>query len=180
MRKYVTLSREIEVTEIPAGSKGVLAQGTPLTIVQALGGSYTAMTMQGWMVRIEGTDADAIGEEAQSQAPAPEAQGHKSLRDLAWEQLRTCYDPEIPVNIVDLGLVYECELAPREQGGHKATVRFTLTAPGCGMGDFLKQDVVSKLQGVPGIEEVDAQVVFDPVWNQAMMSEAAKLQLNMM
>lgn len=180
MRKYVTLSREIEVTEIPAGTKGVLPQGSPLTIVQALGGSYTAMTMQGWMVRIEGADADAIGEESQSQAPTPEPHGDKSLRDLAWDQLRTCYDPEIPVNIVDLGLVYECELTPREQGGHKATVRFTLTAPGCGMGDFLKQDVVSKLQGVPGIEEVDAQVVFEPVWNQAMMSEAAKLQLGMM
>jgi len=86
MRKYVTLSRQIEVTEIPAGTKGVIEQGTPLTIVQALGGSYTAMTMQGWMVRIEGADADAIGEEAPSQAPAPELQGQKSLRDLAWAQ----------------------------------------------------------------------------------------------
>ena len=180
MRKYATLSREIEVSEIPAGTKGTLPSGTAITIVQALGGSFTAMTMQGYMVRIEGKDADAIGEEPPPALPATEGASSKSTLDLAWDQLRTCFDPEIPVNIVDLGLVYECALAPREEGDQKATVRFTLTAPGCGMGDFLRQDVIGKLMAVPGIGQVDAEVVFDPQWNQSMMSDAARLQLGMM
>jgi probable FeS assembly SUF system protein SufT len=179
MRKYATLSRDIEVSEIPSGAKGPLAAGTPLTVIQALGGSFTAMTMMGQMVRIEGKDADSIGEEPPPPAPALEA-GDRSPRDMAWDQLRTCYDPEIPVNIVDLGLVYQCDLEPIADGAQKAVVRFTLTAPGCGMGDFLRHDVVSKLLGVPGIKEVDAQVVFEPQWNQSMMSDAARLQLGLM
>jgi probable FeS assembly SUF system protein SufT len=180
MQKYVTLSRDVEVSEIPAGTKGSIPAGTPLTLVQALGGSFTAMTMQGYMVRIEGKDADAIGEEPPPPPPVAETLADRSTLDLAWDQLRTCYDPEIPVNIVDLGLVYECALAPAEDGASKATVRFTLTAPGCGMGDFLRQDVVAKLLAVPGIKEVDAQIVFDPQWSQSMMSDAARLQLGMM
>jgi probable FeS assembly SUF system protein SufT len=180
MRKYVTLSRDIEVSEIPAGTRGTMPAGTALTIVQGLGGSYTAMTMQGYMVRIEGKDADAIGEEPPPPPPSPEEAAKKSTLDLAWDQLRTCYDPEIPVNIVDLGLVYECAVTPPENGASKATVRFTLTAPGCGMGDFLRQDVIAKLLAVPGIKDVDAEVVFDPPWNQSMMSDAARLQLGMM
>jgi probable FeS assembly SUF system protein SufT len=180
MQKYVTLSRDVEVSEIPAGTKGSIPAGTPLTLVQALGGSFTAMTMQGYMVRIEGKDADAIGEEPPPPPPVAETLADRSTLDLAWNQLRTCYDPEIPVNIVDLGLVYECALTPAEDGASKATVRFTLTAPGCGMGDFLRQDVVAKLLAVPGIKEVDAQIVFDPQWSQSMMSDAARLQLGMM
>jgi probable FeS assembly SUF system protein SufT len=180
MRKYATLSRDIEVSEIPAGTRSSLTAGTPITVVQALGGSFTAMTMQGYMVRIEGKDADAIGEEPPQPPPSAGNAKDKSTLDLAWDQLRTCFDPEIPVNIVDLGLVYECALSPREEGGQKATVRFTLTAPGCGMGDFLRHDVIGKLMAVPGIEQVDAEVVFDPQWNQSMMSDAARLQLGMM
>jgi probable FeS assembly SUF system protein SufT len=180
MRKYATLTRDIEVSEIPAGTRASIPSGTPITIVQALGGSFTAMTMQGYMVRIEGKDADAIGEEPPPAAPAAENAAGQSTLDLAWAQLRTCFDPEIPVNIVDLGLVYECALSPRDEGGEKATVRFTLTAPGCGMGDFLRQDVIGKLMSVPGIDQVDAEVVFDPQWNQSMMSDAARLQLGMM
>ena len=180
MRKYATLSRDIEVTEIPSGTHGQISAGTPITILQSLGGSFTAMTMMGFMVRIEGKDADAIGEEPPPLPKAADAAG-KSTLDLAWDQLKTCYDPEIPVNIVDLGLVYKCELAPSgDGGGQKATVEFTLTAPGCGMGDFLRQDVIQKLLSVPGIQEVDAQVVFDPQWNHSMMSDAARLQLGMM
>jgi metal-sulfur cluster biosynthetic enzyme len=99
---------------------------------------------------------------------------------MVWRQLRTCYDPEIPVNIVDLGLVYSCELAPLPEGGQRVSVRFTLTAPGCGMGDYLKGDIETKLQQVPGIKEVDAQIAFDPPWDQTRMSEAAKLQLGLM
>ena len=180
MRKYATLSRDIEVSEIPSGNMGQITAGTPITILQSLGGSFTAMTMMGYMVRIEGKDADAIGEEPPP-APSTVDTAGKSTADLAWDQLRTCYDPEIPVNIVDLGLVYQCELTPLDgDGGQKASVQFTLTAPGCGMGDFLRQDVIQKLLTVPGIKEVDAQVVFDPQWDQSMMSDAARLQLGMM
>jgi probable FeS assembly SUF system protein SufT len=178
-RKYATLSRDIEVSEIPSGNRGQLTAGTSLTILQSLGGSFTAMTMMGYMVRIEGKDADAIGEEPPAVPAAADTAG-KSTIDLAWDQLRTCFDPEIPVNIVDLGLVYKCDLTPLGDDGQKATVEFTLTAPGCGMGDFLRQDVVQKLLSVPGIRDVDAQVVFDPQWNQSMMSDAARLQLGMM
>jgi probable FeS assembly SUF system protein SufT len=100
--------------------------------------------------------------------------------DLAWDQLKTCYDPEIPVNIVDLGLVYKCEADPLAEGGEKVTVHFTLTAPGCGMGDYLKQDVQRKIEELPGVKETDVQVVFDPPWEQSMMTEAARLQLGLM
>jgi probable FeS assembly SUF system protein SufT len=131
------------------------------------------------MVRIEGQDADAIGEEVTAAPSAAENAG-KSLQDLAWDQLKTCYDPEIPVNIVDLGLVYKCEVAPLAEGGDKVTVHFTLTAPGCGMGDYLKQDVARKIEALPGVKETDVQVVFEPAWEQSMMSEAARLQLGLM
>jgi probable FeS assembly SUF system protein SufT len=104
----------------------------------------------------------------------------KTTEELCWDQLRTCYDPEIPVNIVDLGLVYKCELSPLPDGGQKVEVRFTLTAPGCGMGDTLKEDIKGKLLQVPDVKEADVQVVFDPQWSMNMMSDAAKLQLGMM
>ena len=178
MRKYVTLARDVEVSEIPAGTRVTVPAGTPLTVVQALGGSYTAMTMQGYMVRIEGKDADAIGEEPLAQDAGADA--GKSPEELCWDQLRTCYDPEIPVNIVDLGLVYKCETTPLPDGGSKVEVRFTLTAPGCGMGDVLREDIKGKLLALPGIRDADVQVLFDPPWNMSMMSDAAKLQLGML
>jgi probable FeS assembly SUF system protein SufT len=179
-REAVTLSRDVEAAAIPYGDKIPLAAGTTVYITQALGGSYTVMTDRGYMVRIEGKDADAIGQPVVA-APSPDAvAGDRPLQDLAWDQLKTCYDPEIPVNIVDLGLVYRCEVAPRPEGGDKVTVHFTLTAPGCGMGDYLKQDVEHKIKGLPGVQETDVQVVFDPPWEQSMMSEAARLQLGLM
>jgi probable FeS assembly SUF system protein SufT len=178
MQKEVTTTREFEATEIPSGMKIKIPEGTPLAITQSLGGSYTVMTPYGYMARVDGKDADAIGEETVSQDET--AAAGKSPGELAWDQLRTCYDPEIPVNIVDLGLVYKCEVLPRAEGGSRAEVRFTLTAPGCGMGDVLKDDIRAKLLTVPGIEDADVQVLFDPPWNMSMMSDAAKLQLGMM
>jgi probable FeS assembly SUF system protein SufT len=178
-REARTLSRDVEVAAIPYGDRIPLKAGSTVYVTQSLGGSYTAMTDMGYMIRIEGKDADAIGEEV-PQAASAEEQAGKSVEDLAWDQLRTCYDPEIPVNIVDLGLVYACEVTPRPEGGHKATVRFTLTAPGCGMGDYLKRDMETKLLGVPGIGEADVQVVLEPPWDQSRMSDAARLQLGMM
>ena len=179
MREPRVLSRDVEAAAIPYGDKIPLTAGTTVFITQALGGSFTVMTERGYMVRIEGQDADAIGEVATS-APSTEETAGKSLQDQAWDQLKTCYDPEIPVNIVDLGLVYKCEVEPLAEGGDKVTVHFTLTAPGCGMGDYLKQDVERKIEALPGVKETDVQVVFAPPWEQSMMSEAARLQLGLM
>jgi probable FeS assembly SUF system protein SufT len=178
MQKEVTTTREIEAKEIPSGMRITIPEGTPLTLTQSLGGSFTVVTPYGYMARIEGKDADAIGEEPIA-ADADAAAG-RSVEEFCWDQLKTCYDPEIPVNIVDLGLVYKCEVTDRPEGGKKAEVRFTLTAPGCGMGDVLREDIRGKLLTVPGVSEADVQVLFDPPWNMGMMSEAAKLQLGML
>jgi probable FeS assembly SUF system protein SufT len=176
--KEVTTTREIEATEIPSGTKIRIPEGTPLALTQSLGGSYTVITPYGYMARIDGKDGDAIGEEAV--AADASAKADKSVEELCWDQLKTCYDPEIPVNIVDLGLVYKCEASPLPDGRNKVDVAFTLTAPGCGMGDVLREDIQSKLLSVPGVKEADVQVLFDPPWNMSMMSDAAKLQLGML
>jgi probable FeS assembly SUF system protein SufT len=178
MQKEVTTTREIEAREVPSGTKLMIPEGTPLAITQSLGGSYTVMTPYGSMARVDGKDADAIGQEAAAEQEA--AAGDKTTEELAWDQLRTCYDPEIPVNIVDLGLVYQCGATPLPDGGSKVEVRFTLTAPGCGMGDVLREDIKGKLLSLPDVKEADVQVLFDPPWNMSMMSEAAKLQLGLM
>ncbi len=178
MREARTLSREIQVTAIPYGERILLPAGVTVFVTQALGGSYTAMTDRGYMVRVESRDADAIGE-SPSAPPTPEAVAGRPVVDRCWDQLKTCYDPEIPVNIVDLGLVYSCEVTG-EEGQHKVSVRFTLTAPGCGMGDYLKYDIEEKLNSVPGVAETDVQIAFEPAWNQSMMTEAARLQLGLM
>lgn len=178
-REARTLSRDVEVAAIPYGDKITLTAGATVYVTQALGGSYTAMTDHGYMVRIEGKDGDAIGE-AVTAPPTEASLADKSLEQLAWDQLKTCFDPEIPVNIVDLGLVYKCEVAPLAGGGDRVTVHFTLTAPGCGMGDYLKRDVEQKMLTLPGVKETDVQVVLEPAWNQTMMSDAARLQLGLM
>ena len=178
MREARTLSRDVDVAAIPYGDVLTLAAGSNVYITQALGGSYTVMTDRGYMVRIDGKDADAIGE--QVTATPEEAAAGKTTEELAWEQLKMCYDPEIPVNIVDLGLVYKCEVTPLAEDGKKVEVRFTLTAPGCGMGDVLKEDIKGRLLTLPAVKEADVQVMFDPPWNMSMMSEAAKLQLGLM
>lgn len=177
MREARVLSRDIEVATIPYGERIPLTAGNVVYLTQSLGGSYTAVTDMGYMVRIEGKDADAIGE----QAPAsPEELSGKPLQEQVWDQLKTCYDPEIPVNIVDLGLVYECDVAARPEGGNKVAVKFTLTAPGCGMGDYLRRDIETKVKALPGVDEADVEVVLEPAWDQSRMSEAARLQLGLM
>ena len=179
IRESRTLERDLEVTAIPYGEKVPLKKGSTLFVMQALGGSFTAMSDQGYMVRIEGKDADAIGETVQA-GPTVEELRSKPLSELVWDQLRTCYDPEIPVNIVDLGLVYSSEVTPLDTGGNKVSVRFSLTAPGCGMGDVLKRDSEQKVAALPGVSEADVQSAFDPPWDQSRMSEAARLQLGLM
>jgi probable FeS assembly SUF system protein SufT len=182
-QKQVTTTRDIEATEIPSGISIPIAAGTTLSIVQSLGGSFTVLTPYGYMARVDGKDGDAIGEAAAEAKPA--GGENKAIDELCWEELKTCYDPEIPVNIVDLGLVYKCDVTPLPGGdaggsANKVEVRFTLTAPGCGMGDVLRDDIRKKLLAVPGITEADVQVLFDPPWNLGMMSDAAKLQLGML
>ncbi len=178
MKKEATVSRDVPAREIPSGTPITLRAGDPVIITQSLGGSYTVVTPVGFLARIDGKDADAIGE-AVATADAAATEG-KTTEELAWDQLRTCYDPEIPVNIVDLGLVYALGLTPLEAGGNKIDVKFTLTAPGCGMGDVLREDIKGKLLTIPGVTDADVQVVFDPPWSLQMMSDAAKLQLGMM
>jgi probable FeS assembly SUF system protein SufT len=179
MREETVLSRDVEGTAIPYGDKIPLTAGSPVIISQALGGSYTVVTMQGYMVRIDGRDADAIGKEVVA-PPSVEEQAGRLLVDLVWDQLRTCYDPEIPVNIVELGLVHSAETVPLPEGGQKVSVRFTLTAPGCGMGDVLRQDIERKVLELPDVKEADVQVQLDPPWDQTRMSDGARLQLGLM
>lgn len=175
----ITLSRDCEVIEIPDGNKVTLPAGTEVMITQALGGTYTLRTDRGYLVRIAAQDTDAIGVEnvATSQPEAAPVVDGTELEKLVWEQLKTVYDPEIPVNVVDLGLVYLCQATPLPDGGHNVKVRMTLTAPGCGMGDVLKSDAQSKISRVPGVSEVEVEIVLDPPWDQSMMSEEAKFEL---
>jgi probable FeS assembly SUF system protein SufT len=178
-QKETTTTRDIEASEIPAGTKFTIPAGTRLQITQSLGGSYTVMVPMGYLARIDGKDADAIGEEVASKAVGDTGPA-KPVEELCWDQLRTCYDPEIPVNIVDLGLVYGSEVTELPAGGNKVSVRFSLTAPGCGMGDVLKADIQGKMASLPGVTETDVDVALDPPWDQSRMSDAARLQLGLM
>lgn len=176
------LSRDCEAVLIPSGEKVALPAGSQVWVTQSLGGSYTVMTDHGQMARIAGRDADALGMKSAAgsqRETAADGSGAGNVEKLVWDRLKTCFDPEIPVNIVDLGLIYSCRVAPLAAGENKVEVRFTLTAPGCGMGEVLKADIRNKLLGVPGVKEVDVQLVWEPPWNQSMMSGAAKVQLGM-
>lgn len=174
----ISLRRNCFAIMIPSGERIGLSTGETVWLTQALGGSYTVMTERGYTARIDGSDGDALGLPApQSQDSPGRADGAASLRDLVWQELRSCFDPEIPVNIVDLGLIYACDVQSLSSGGNRAVVRFTLTAQGCGMGQFLKRDIEKKIQSVPGIEEIDVELVWDPPWNQSMISVSAKQQL---
>lgn len=174
-----TLRRDVDAVIIPAGEKITLHEGTDGYITQALGGSFT-IYVDGNLFRIAGPDADAIGKEPVLPPEVPEHATDEDIEKLVWEQLRTCYDPEIPINIVDLGLIYRCELIHDESGKRVAHVDMTLTAPGCGMGEILVQDVQTKLELIDTIDEVRVELVFDPPWNHTMMSDEARLQTGMM
>ena len=182
MREEVTFSRIAEGIMIPSGERVLIPNGSHATITQSLGGSYTLITDRGLMVRVSGKEVEAIGKTPQNAPEAVQAEEvtPEKLERLVWDQLKTCYDPEIPVNIVDLGLVYLCEVQPAEGGGQDVKIKMTLTAPGCGMGPVLAHDVKQKIESLPGVKSADIEVVFDPVWDRSMMSDAAKLQLGMM
>lgn len=174
-----TLFRDVTATQIPSGDKLLLTKGESVFIHQVLGGSYTVQTSTG-LYRIDGKDADALGEtvvehkiEASTLAdgaPNPEA---------VWDQLRRVFDPEIPVNIVDLGLVYSMDIQKVDTGGHKVVVDMTLTAPGCGMGPAIAADAKDKILLVPGVNDADVRITWEPPWNQSMISEEGKMKLGL-
>jgi probable FeS assembly SUF system protein SufT len=174
----VVIHRDVEAVMVPSGQSITLKMGLAGYITQALGGSFT-LYVEGNLYRIPGDQADAIGKEVVLPPTLPPDATEEDVRELAWEQMRSCYDPEIPINIVDLGLVYECKVAANEDHTRNLSVSMTLTAPGCGMGDVLVQDVKEKLAAIPTVRAVDVQLTFDPPWTQSMMSEAARLQTGM-
>ncbi len=180
-REMVTLVRDCPAILIPAGDHITLKKGQEVMITQELGGSYTVIIL-GNMALIDGQDADAIGKTvaANTQNGEPQTAPSEGPIDeaLIWDLLKTCYDPEIPVNIVDLGLVYDLSVTPMANGaGNRVEIKMTLTAPGCGMGATIAEDVKQKALSVPGVAEASVELVWEPMWNQSMMSEAAQLQL---
>jgi probable FeS assembly SUF system protein SufT len=174
----VRLERDCDAVLVPQGDEVNLPAGSVGYITQALGGSFTVF-VEGNLFRIAGRDADAIGKEPPEALELEEGADDGAVERLVWHQLRTCFDPEIPINIVDLGLVYEANVTHRDDGQRLVEVRMTLTAPGCGMGEILVDDVRSKLEMIPTVVEADVELVFDPPWTRHMMSEAARLETGM-
>jgi probable FeS assembly SUF system protein SufT len=172
---FITLTRDCVATQIPSGVPHPLSRGGQVRLMQSLGGSYTVMTDQGYMVRLDPKDADALGLSAAASAEAAPAEFSEKL---VWDLLRTVYDPEIPVNVVDLGLIYECKIVPVE-GGNRIDIKMTMTAPGCGMADVLKNDIQRRVGALPTVQGLNVEVVFDPPWHPGRMTEAARLQLGL-
>ena len=178
-RENITLTRNVDVITIPDGHIGKLNAGDIVTLHQALGDNFTVITPYGHMVRIAGNDADALGREAHHSAELVSDNSEAAVKENCWAVMRTVYDPEIPVNIVDLGLVYHCQVKATEHDQHEVHVMMTLTAPGCGVGPVIQSDVERSIRALPGVSAVDVEVVLDPPWSREMMSEVAKLQLGL-
>ncbi len=178
----IEISRDCAAIQIPDGIAITLKAGTPAVITQSLGDTYTVQTPTlGGLYRISGKDADAIGKAVAKPGGGADIDPSKPVdEELVWNQLRNVYDPEIPVNIVELGLIYSLDIQHVEEGGSTVAIQMTLTAPGCGMGDVIAADARLRIESVPGINEATVEVVFDPPWNQEMMSEAAKLELGLL
>ncbi len=172
------VNREVPAVIVPAGVEVKLKPGQAGYITQALGGSFTVY-IEGNLFRIAGENADAIGKEAAKAPELPPNATEEDVKQLAWDQMRTCFDPEIPINIVDLGLVYDCHVTANDDGTRAVDITMTLTAPGCGMGEVLVEDVKDKVQRIPTVSSAKVELTFDPPWNQSMMSEAARLQTGM-
>jgi probable FeS assembly SUF system protein SufT len=172
------IQREVDLIQIPDGHPITVPAGTPAVITQSLGDTYTLqLPTLGGLYRLQGKDADAIGRAvtpAAADTPAPRGPLDEKL---VWDSLRNVYDPEIPVNIVELGLVYDLKVTHLDDGGNRVDVKMTLTAPGCGMGPVIASDAKSRIEAVPGVTQADVEIVFDPPWNQAMMTDAARLEL---
>lgn len=179
MSKERTLSRDVEAVQIPSGDRIVLAAGSKVFITQTLGGSFTIMTDTG-LARVDGKYGDALGEKVADHAVSGSALPNGAPDPEAiWDQLKRVYDPEIPVNIVDLGLVYSMDVEAKDDQSFKVNVAMTLTAPGCGMGPAIAEDAKSKILLVPGVSEADVRITWDPPWNQQMISEEGKMKLGL-
>lgn len=178
-KEIIVLSRDCTALLVPSGARIMLHAGTEVTITQSLGSSYT-VAVYGNLTRIDGKDADALGKTPINPLDALPADA--SIEDQVWLQLKSVYDPEIPVNIVDLGLVYHCEIQPdlKDNTGYHVTIEMTLTAPGCGMGPVIAHDAKQKILSIPSIKTAEIEIVFDPPWDQSKMSDVAKLELGML
>jgi probable FeS assembly SUF system protein SufT len=178
-KEEIRLSKDVEANLVPSGDKIKLKKGELVRITQALGGSYTVV-FQGNMAQIDSSNADALGFKKEKIIPSqvnPEQPFHEQL---VWDQMKTCYDPEIPVNIVDLGLIYDCKVWELENENYRVNIKMTLTAPGCGMGPVIADDVKRKVEAIPSVDIADVELVWEPQWNMDMVSESAKLQLGML
>jgi probable FeS assembly SUF system protein SufT len=177
-REIIILSRDVNIVMIPDGNHDTLSKGEEVTIHQSLGDNYTVVTQHGHMVRISGTDADALGKEARHLHTLVSETDKIAVEKNCWEVMKTVYDPEIPVNIVDLGLVYKCNVEPAEKG-NDVHIQMTLTAPGCGMGPVIQGDVEKNVRALAGVNSVNVEIVLDPPWSREMMSEVAQVQLGL-
>lgn len=177
-RERVIVRRGVAVETVPHGGRVELEPGTMAEITQSLGSNFTLL-VEGRLVRLRGADADAIGKPVPAATGPSAPEGDEDLASAVWRTLATCYDPEIPVDIVELGLVYACELTTMDDGRQRVAIRMTLTAPGCGMGDLLAEEVADKVLALPGVGEVKVDMVFDPPWDRSRMSEAAQLALGL-
>ena len=177
-RESVVTSRAVQVKCIPDGTPLELPEGTAAQLTQALGSSFS-LVVGGQLVQLKGADADAIGREVPVAPHVPDDVKPEELRSIVWQILKTCYDPEIPVDIVELGLIYVCDVLPVEEGQFRVSIKMTLTAPGCGMGEILVDEITDKVRALPHVSDVDVEMVFDPPWNLACMSEGAQLALGL-
>ena len=180
--KPIILNRDCDAILIPVGTPLNLSEGTAVLVTQALGGSYT-VNVNGNLARIDAKNADALGFDVENSTVAntkKEIIGDGTVNEQSvWDQLKTCYDPEIPINIVELGLIYQCDITPLGTDGNQIDITMTLTSPGCGMGDYLADDIRSKILALPNVAKVNVDVTFEPPWSYDMMSEAAKLETGM-
>lgn len=173
----IEVKRNVDATLIPTGVKVTLQAGSQAYVTQALGNAYT-LYVNGNLVRVAGIDGDALGLVILDSPDVNELEG--SVEDKVWQQLRTCFDPEIPVNIADLGLIYDCQISPLGKNEYHVSITMTLTAPGCGMGPILVAEIEEKMKQIVGIVEVKVDLVFDPPWDRDKMTDEAKLQLGLL
>ncbi|MFI4954391.1 MAG: putative Fe-S cluster assembly protein SufT [Gammaproteobacteria bacterium] len=183
--EWINITRDVDALLIPSATPVTLRAGEPVLVTQALGGAFTVQ-IGGNLARVEGKDADALGLDNADAAPTHGVSFTNQIAEgpvdqgMVLDQLRTCFDPEIPVNIVDLGLIYRCDVIEVDNQHNRVEIDMTLTAPGCGMGPVLVADVQTKVAQVPNVTEVDVQLVFDPPWDRSRMSEEAQLQLGLL
>ncbi len=178
-KETIVLSRNVDIVTIPDGLVGMLREGDGVTIHQALGDNFTVLTSYGHLVRIAGKDADALGQEPHELKTLSEATNFEAIEKNCWEMMRTVYDPEIPVNVVELGLIYGCDIKILEDGNYAVHVKMTLTAPGCGMGAVIQGDIETGIKNLAHVSQVNVEIVLDPPWSREMMSEVAQLQLGL-